>query len=100
MSNGLHCIGGEHRRLRTHTRLERRNKTALCIVAVAADTYRVSRVALRIGVDDGMKRIQPTRRVTLAGTAIPIGAVTWVIGYLRLHGWRMDNAASRTTPNQ
>lgn len=62
-------------------------KAVLGLVAVAASTFRVLLVALRICcVDDGMKRNQLTRRITLAGTEIPIGVVTWVFGCFRLHG--------------
>ncbi|WP_321962203.1 hypothetical protein [Paraburkholderia sp. J7] len=61
-------------------------KAALGLAAVAANTFRVFLVATRDCVDHDMKRIQPTRRITLARTAIPIGAVAWIIGYLYLHG--------------
>ncbi|QCP50268.1 hypothetical protein FAZ95_14435 [Trinickia violacea] len=61
-------------------------KAALGLVAVAANTFRVFLVASRICEDHDMKRVQPTRRLTLAATAIPIGAVVWVIGYFYLHG--------------
>lgn len=61
-------------------------KAALGLVAAAANKFRVLLAAPRICVDDDMKRIQLTRRITLAGTAVPIGAVAWFIGYLYLHG--------------
>lgn len=61
-------------------------KAALGLVAVAANTFRVFLTAPRIYVDHDMKRVQPTRRLTLVGTAFPIGAVAWVIGYFYLRG--------------
>lgn len=61
-------------------------KAALGLFAAAANRLRVFLVASRICVDHDMTRIQPTRRITLAGTAISIGAVAWVIGYIYLHG--------------
>lgn len=61
-------------------------KAALGLVAAAANKFRVLLAAPRICVDDDMKRIRLTRRITLAGTAVPIGAVTGFLGYLYLHG--------------
>lgn len=77
LAKALHCIDGMHQALRTHTHLEGRNVTALC--RVAANTFRVSLVALRIDADDGMKRIQSTCRIILTGTAVPIGVVPRVV---------------------
>ena len=61
-------------------------KAALGLVAAVTNRFRVVLVASRICVDHDMTRIQPTRRITLAGTAISIGAVAWVIGYFYLYG--------------
>lgn len=61
-------------------------KAALGLFAAVTNRLRVFLVASRICVDHDMTRIQPTRRMTLAGTAISIGAVTWVIGYFYLRG--------------
>ncbi|MBZ5795685.1 hypothetical protein K8353_36740 [Burkholderia contaminans] len=61
-------------------------KAALGLVAAAANKFRVFLAAPRICVDDDVKRLQLTRRLTLAAAAVPIGAVAWFIGYLYLHG--------------
>ncbi|WP_321923003.1 hypothetical protein [Burkholderia sp. BCC1998] len=61
-------------------------KAGLGLVAAAANKFRVVLAAPRICVDDDVKRIRLTRRITLAGTAVPIGAAAWFIGYLYLHG--------------
>ncbi|MDN7855352.1 hypothetical protein QZM81_05985 [Burkholderia cepacia] len=61
-------------------------KAALGLVAAAANKFRVLLATPRICVDDDVKRIRLTRRITLAGTAVPIGAAAWFIGYLYLHG--------------
>ncbi|CAB3770922.1 hypothetical protein GQ57_22615 [Burkholderia sp. MSh2] len=61
-------------------------KAALGLVAAAASKLRVWLVAPRICVDDDMERIRLARRIALAGTAVPLGAVTGLIGYLYWHG--------------
>lgn len=61
-------------------------KAALGLFAAVTNRLRVFLVASRICVDHDMTRTQPTRGITLAGTAISIGAVAWVIGYFYLHG--------------
>lgn len=61
-------------------------KAALGLAAVAANTVCIALVAARVREDDDTRRIKLTRRITLAGTAIPIGLVAWVIGYFYLPG--------------